>query len=43
MLSMYGAIAAINSLTIALRYSTVRKQFGAPGEPESSIIEYPLT
>ncbi|KAL4486009.1 hypothetical protein ABPG72_003943 [Tetrahymena utriculariae] len=34
---------SIIALTIAGRYSTIRKQFGAPGKPEQSIIEYPLT
>lgn len=34
---------SIIALTIAGRYSAIRKQFGAPGKTEQSIIEYPLT
>jgi hypothetical protein len=29
-------------LKIAIRYSAMRQQFGKPGEPEQSVIEYPL-
>lgn len=32
-----------NALTIALRFACTRKQFGPPGQPETTIIEYPLT
>lgn len=34
---------SIMALTIALRYSCQRLQFGNPDEPELPIIEYPLT
>lgn len=33
---------AMLALTIATRYACIRKQFGLPGQPEQSIIEYPL-
>lgn len=42
-LSLYGAIHSLTALTIGIRYATIRKQFGLPGENELSIIEYPLT
>lgn len=29
-------------LKIAIRFAAMRQQFGKPGEPESSLIEYPL-
>ena len=31
-----------NALTVALRYSALRKQFGYPNEPERSILDYPI-
>ena len=31
-----------NGLTIAIRCSAVRRQFGKPGEPERPILDYPL-
>lgn len=31
-----------NALTIGIRYASTRRQFGNSGEPEKSIIEYPL-
>jgi len=31
-----------NALTIGVRYASVRRQFGRPGQHEMSIIEYPL-
>mmetsp|Transcript_27106 Transcript_27106/g.5007 ORF Transcript_27106/g.5007 Transcript_27106/m.5007 type:complete len:123 (+) Transcript_27106:749-1117(+) len=37
------AVGMINALTIAIRYSAVRKQFAkSPGEAETSILDYPL-
>ena len=30
------------ALKIALRFAAMRTQFGKPGEPETSLIEYPL-
>jgi len=32
----------INALTIATRFTHVRRQFGAPNQPETVLIEYPL-
>jgi len=32
-----------NALTIAIRYATCRRQFGAPNQTETNILEYPLT
>lgn len=32
-----------NALTIAIRYAACRRQFGAPGQAETNILEYPLT
>lgn len=31
-----------NALTIALRFSALRKQFSIPGQPESSVLDYQL-
>lgn len=41
-LSGQANIVLRNALTIGVRYASVRKQFGKPGQPEQSIIEYPL-
>ena len=32
-----------NALTIAIRWSAIRKQFGPPNSPEVPILDYPLT
>ncbi|EAS04704.1 peroxisomal acyl-CoA oxidase (macronuclear) [Tetrahymena thermophila SB210] len=41
-ISMHAGSNAMMALTIATRYACIRKQFGLPGQPENSIIEYPL-
>lgn len=41
--AMNAVMNSIIAVTIAGRYSAIRKQFGPPGKPEQAIIEYPLT
>lgn len=43
MIAMNGSVIAMQALTIALRYSSIRRQFSkSPTEQENLLIEYPL-
>jgi len=39
----WANVNMISALTIATRFACTRRQFGPPGQPESLLIEYPLT
>lgn len=44
MIGMNAGINALSALTIAIRYTCVRRQFSSKaGEKENLLIEYPLT
>lgn len=44
MIAMNAGVMAISALTIAIRYTCIRRQFNkSPGLTENLLIEYPLT